>query len=107
MRLLNAYPENPCSLELGSVKQHNVLAQIYSSGIKHGLEISECLDEHGDVDEEDQAEFDLEFQTRLDVFKDIVDLVWNDDFEYVCEECEEKITDKSLEEDFKKNIGKS
>ena len=86
--------------------QHNILAQIYSVGIKHGLEMSECFDENEEIEEAVREEFANEFRIKLEVFKDIVDLVWNDDFEYVCEDCEEKLEASKLVDDLDNELKK-
>jgi len=88
--------------------KNDILAQIYKAGIRQGFDISDCVDEHGELDEVSQVEFSDRTAAILEVYRDIIETVWNDDFDgYVCDECQQKLEDAEtvdkLDEELKKN----
>lgn len=89
------------------IKQ-NVLNELYNAGRLHGLQMSECYDEHGHIDHEDKEDIDYEAGVVLEVYKKVIDIVWGDYFQsdeqYLCEDCAEKIISEKIIKDREDNL---
>lgn len=102
--------------QLEAIK-YGIVTQIFEAGANWRTRCLESLDDNDNVPPEKQIDLQRQLEDTLDIYYNVVDLVWNqsvEEFEndesYVCDDCQRKIetneTIEKLEQELKKNKGK-
>jgi hypothetical protein len=86
--------------------KHNLIAKIFFAGSDILEERFDLMNEKCEIPEQDQAVLDAKIEATLDAYRDVVDLVWSDDFKEVdvCKDCLQESESKKIVEQVDKEL---